>query len=262
MEKKAVDLGVAAADREALTAQYATSVNLRSRMSIYEHLVPGPALESSFEDWVLDHVTWRGPETAADVGCGPGAYLPRLSRRAAVVVGLDLSLGMLREAWTNLGTEGGTFAVAGAAGHLPFRDASIDVLLAAFMLYHVPGIDMAIAGSRRVIRPGGTLLVALNGEDDKSELRALWQQAGTAALGPGLCRAPLERTRQPRQRSQHDRASLRLCHSRPPPGRAPVRSTRSSSRLGQQPQERDGGCCHGRGMGGPWWARPAGPSRR
>ncbi len=186
MEKKAVDLGVAAADREALTAQYATSVNLRSRMSIYEHLVPGPALESSFEDWVLDHVTWRGPETAADVGCGPGAYLPRLSRRAAVVVGLDLSLGMLREARTNVGTEGGTFAVAGAAGHLPFRDASIDVLLAAFMLYHVPGIDMAIAGSRRVIRPGGTLLVALNGEDDKSELRALWQQAGTAALGPGF----------------------------------------------------------------------------
>ena len=108
VEKKAVDLGVAAADREALTAQYATSVNLRSRMSIYEHLVPGPALESSFEDGVLDHVTWRGPETRRR-GRGPGAYLPRLSRRAAVVVGLDLTLGVHGEAADNLGTEGGTF---------------------------------------------------------------------------------------------------------------------------------------------------------
>ena len=120
---------------------------------------------------------------------------------------------------------------------------------------------MAIAGSRRVIRPGGTLLVALNGEDDKSELRALWQQAGTAALGPGFvvphwsARADLDNA--PSMIGRHF-GSVKSSATWASSGSLnPV-----LSRLGQQPQERDGGCCHGRGMGGPWWARPAGPSRR
>jgi SAM-dependent methyltransferase len=135
---------------------------------------------------VLDHVVWHGVETAADVGCGPGAYLPRLSQRAAAVVGLDLSLGMLQEVRTSVGIRGGTFAVAGDAGHLPFPDGSVAVLLAAFMLYHVPDIHMAIGEFRRVIGTDGTLLVALNGANDKAELGAVWQEAGTAALGPGF----------------------------------------------------------------------------
>lgn len=40
------------------------------------------------------------------------------------------------------------------------------------MLYHVPNLDQAIAELRRVLRPGGTLLAATNGQ---GHMRELWQ---------------------------------------------------------------------------------------
>jgi ubiquinone/menaquinone biosynthesis C-methylase UbiE len=89
---------------------------------------------------------------------------------------------MLQEVRTSVGIGGGTFAAAADAGQLPFRDASIDVLLAAFILCHVPDVDVAVAEFRRVTRPGGTLLIALNRAGDKTELRLVRVPGGTAQV--------------------------------------------------------------------------------
>ncbi|HXQ59494.1 MAG TPA: class I SAM-dependent methyltransferase [Acidimicrobiales bacterium] len=167
----------AATSPETLAAQYADGDNLRSRISIYDYLERVGESPDTLERWVLDHVAWRASMTAADVGCGPGPYLAELSVRAARVVALDLSPGMLRDASIRFAASRRPSVVVADAQRLPLPDRSVDVVLCAHMLYHVPDIDAAVAEFRRVLAPGGTLLVVLNGPDDKAEIRTLWRDA-------------------------------------------------------------------------------------
>lgn len=136
---------------------------------------------ASFEGWVLDHLDWRGDEAVLDVGRGAGAYEPALSERTARAVGLDLSPGML----AHLAAMPAGRLVAGDAQRLPVADGSVDVVLAAHMLYHVPDIGLALREARRVLRPGGAALLVANGVDDKEEILALWREAADA-VGPSF----------------------------------------------------------------------------
>jgi SAM-dependent methyltransferase len=65
---------------------------------------------------------------------------------------------------------------------LPGRrgDATAGALLALHMLYHVPEPEAAVAEFVRVMRPGGTVLLATNAEGDKVEMRELHAEAATA----------------------------------------------------------------------------------
>lgn len=113
-----------------------------------------------------------GDETVVDIGCGNGAYLAELARRghAGPVLGMDLSTGMLAAARRHAPAAA---LAAGDASALPVRDHAASVALAAHMLYHVPDAHAAVRELRRVTRPGGTVLVVLNGQDHLRELRDL-----------------------------------------------------------------------------------------
>jgi demethylmenaquinone methyltransferase/2-methoxy-6-polyprenyl-1,4-benzoquinol methylase len=93
-------------------------------------------------------------EVAVDVACGTGALTRELHSLApgAVVVGLDFSQEMLKRA------EGSRFA-AGDALALPLADASVDVVTIAFGLRNLPEPGQGLLEFRRVLRPGGRLVV-------------------------------------------------------------------------------------------------------
>jgi SAM-dependent methyltransferase len=148
--------------------QYRTDVNLAARQSIYAYQQPRLDLPTL----VLGLAALRGGETVADVGCGNGAYLAELARRghAGPVLGLDLSAGMLSAARRR--APGARLAVADAAA-MPLRDDATDLTLAMHMLYHVPEPSAAARELRRITRPGGQVLVVLNGEDHLRELHEL-----------------------------------------------------------------------------------------
>ena len=65
----------------------------------------------------------------------------------------------------------------GAAGAdataLPLPDGVADLTLAMHMLYHVPDPSQAVRELRRVTRPGGRVVIGLNGPDHLRELREL-----------------------------------------------------------------------------------------
>lgn len=84
------------------------------------------------------------------------------------MVGADLSPGMLYAARHRAPEAGLVVADATA---LPFRDAAADVTLAMHMLYHVPAPEGAVCELRRITRPRGRVIVALNGGDHLGELR-------------------------------------------------------------------------------------------
>jgi SAM-dependent methyltransferase len=133
-------------------------------------------------DWELSLVDLSSVQQALDAGCGSGDFLLPLARRLApqraTVIGLDLAEGSLGRARARVQAESlPVECVLGDVEALPFDDRSFDLVLANGMLYHVPNLEQAVAELRRVLRPGGTLLAATNGQDHMSELWQLVEQA-------------------------------------------------------------------------------------
>jgi demethylmenaquinone methyltransferase / 2-methoxy-6-polyprenyl-1,4-benzoquinol methylase len=103
-------------------------------------------------------------QRALDVACGTGALTRELAAAApgAVVVGLDFSWEMVRRAAVPAAAaEAGPGAayLAGDALRLPLRDSAVDVLTIAFGLRNLPEPGRGLLEFRRVLRPGGRLVV-------------------------------------------------------------------------------------------------------
>ena len=84
-----------------------------------------------------------------DVGCGTRPY-EHLFSRAAEVVGFDLPDNPRAD-------------LHGSIDSLPVEDASFDVALCIQVLEHVPDPAAAIRELRRVVRPGGRVLLSTHG---------------------------------------------------------------------------------------------------
>jgi ubiquinone/menaquinone biosynthesis C-methylase UbiE len=168
-----------AVDRAYITeCQYATDANLAARQSIYRFQTPRVALWHS----TFDLADLRGDERVLDVGCGNGYYLGALrdASHGGLVVGADLSEGMLRSAAARSGR---ATLMLGDAQRLPFPGDSFDVALAMHMLYHVPDRAIAISELRRVVRPGGVVLVVTNSTEHLLELDELLAESMRQVFG-------------------------------------------------------------------------------
>ncbi len=93
-----------------------------------------------------------------EIGPGPGLLLAELSQRDGLVVGLDLSAGMLRQAQRRLQAGGmSAYLVRGDAVSLPFVPASFDAVVMTFVFSAIPDGQKAMHECARVLRPGGIL---------------------------------------------------------------------------------------------------------
>jgi ubiquinone/menaquinone biosynthesis C-methylase UbiE len=154
-------------DRESLrTNAYADPTQLKRRIAVYEYQQPRNDLRTHVREFLAGI---DGP--ILDVGCGSGAYSRslRAAHPGRLIVAADLSEGMAAAG-------GAPNAVADATA-LPFADRSFDAAVALHMLYHVPSPAAAIAEIRRVLRPGGTLVISTNAAGDKAELRRVHADA-------------------------------------------------------------------------------------
>ncbi len=101
-----------------------------------------------------------------DAGCGSGRYVLHAQRRgAAVIVGVDLTLEMLRSAQIALSIDHESAVVKADIGlvqagleAIPLRDGWADITLCGLTLGHLSQLTPPLAELRRVTRPGGLLL--------------------------------------------------------------------------------------------------------
>jgi SAM-dependent methyltransferase len=153
-------------DDPALVAdEYADESRLRRRALAYT----GESTAVDARVSLVAAVAEAAPRHVLEVGCGWGELAEWVARdTGAEVVAVDLSPRMVE-----LARERGIDARVADVQELPFADASFDVVIAAWMLYHVPDLDRATAELARVLRPGGRLVAVTNSRFHLMELRDL-----------------------------------------------------------------------------------------
>ena len=125
-------------------------------------------LPASPEQLAMQYFRYRmGAELAPggvvlEVGCGTGMGLPYLKAHARMAAGGDYTMGLLQAARRHLPDAN---LVRMDAQHLPFVEGSFDAVLMLEMIYYVADQEAAFAECRRVLKPGGKLMVCLPNRD-------------------------------------------------------------------------------------------------
>ncbi|WP_436533587.1 class I SAM-dependent methyltransferase [Actinoplanes sp. HUAS TT8] len=97
-----------------------------------------------------------------DVGCGAGPLLESLRDRGAVVTGIEPSAKMLALARKRLGDDTPLHQGGLGGAPLPYPDDAFDDAVACLVLHYLQDWQAPLAELRRVLVPGGRLIVAVN----------------------------------------------------------------------------------------------------
>jgi ubiquinone/menaquinone biosynthesis C-methylase UbiE len=119
---------------------------------------------SSLTDWGLKHVTVGKTFTILDVGCGGGRTIQKLAAMATegAVYGVDYANGSVAasRAKNARSVQTGRVAIAqGTVSGLPFAESSFDLVTAVETQYYWPDLVADMREIRRVLKPGGTLII-------------------------------------------------------------------------------------------------------
>lgn len=150
---------------ETVQAQYATSTNLNTRISIHDQYSTNPL---GFGNWIASQYQIEKGMNVLELGCGTGAIWrgrDDLIANCASLVLSDVSPGMLETARKALkGYDTIAYKIVDIQD-IPFADNSFDIVIANMMLYHVPDLKKGLAEVRRVLKAGGTFYCATYGEN-------------------------------------------------------------------------------------------------
>ncbi len=122
---------------------------------------------------LLQALPWGGARRVVDLGTGAGVHLPEIRRlaRGACIVGVDRSPGMLE-----LARQQGVPLVQMDGVELGFHDSSVDLVVMAFVLFHLDDPVVALREVRRVLRPGGAVGTVTWAEDPEIDASRAWEE--------------------------------------------------------------------------------------
>lgn len=106
----------------------------------------------------LERAGFSRGQRLLDIATGTGVVAraaKTLTGDTNAIIGIDPSIGMLLA-----GREKARFPlVEGGGEHLPFRDESFDMISIGFAMRHFADLDAVFRDCRRVLRPGGRMLI-------------------------------------------------------------------------------------------------------
>src|ERR1700737_4828278 len=142
---------------------------------IYDQV--GPSFFQQAAARLVELVDIRAGARILDVGTGRGAVLLAAAERVGptgLLVGIDLSAGMVREAAGEIRRRGllNAAVLRMDAEHLAFRPDAFDVVRSSFAIFFFPRLTETLGNLREVLRPGGIVGIAVGSR--KSDPRWRW----------------------------------------------------------------------------------------
>lgn len=118
-----------------------------------------------------------GSTKVMDLGAGTGFFTRQLASRYpdADILGVDIAEGMLRYA-RQQEAGGSVHWLCGDAEQLPLADASLDLVFSSLAIQWCENLQQLMGELKRVLAPGGHLLLATLGPNTLHELKSAWQQ--------------------------------------------------------------------------------------
>ena len=142
------------------------SIDVSSRNKIF--------IESSVE-WIVSHFGVDNKTEIADFGCGPGLYTTRLSKRGAIVTGIDFSESSLKYAKQAADKEGLKINYV-HANYLEFETSKsfdlITMIMCDFCALSPEQRKIILSKFSSLLKPGGSVLIdvySLNSYNQKEE---------------------------------------------------------------------------------------------
>ena len=131
---------------------------------------------------------------AVDLGCGTGHVLEAMLPTASEVIGVDGSARMLELARRRFTADASRVSLRiGDLEHLPLRDHEADFISINMVLHHLSNPAAALEEARRVLKPGGSLVVTDFDRHDNESMRASygdrWLGFSAEALTAAIARA-------------------------------------------------------------------------
>jgi ubiquinone/menaquinone biosynthesis C-methylase UbiE len=127
-----------------------------------ERFVPGTRGEIWIEHWHRYHFAsrWVEGKRVLDVACGEGYGSALLSRRAASVVGIDISPQAIDHAKSAYASLRNVEFTCASCTSLPLESASFDVAVSFETLEHIAEQAQFLGELARVLKPGGVLVLS------------------------------------------------------------------------------------------------------
>jgi SAM-dependent methyltransferase len=133
-------------DRYDLPAATLSQLDVTVRLDVANRMGKGANLEAAVHPYVLD------------LGCGTGEGTARIFEDGMIVTAADLSLEMVRAAVRRFPALRGCVADAIS---LPFESGRFDLVQSLGVLEYIGAFESALRELRRVIKPGGTLVISV-----------------------------------------------------------------------------------------------------
>ena len=99
----------------------------------------------------------RPGERVLDLGCGAGHFTAALLGHGCDVIAVDIAERALERARRT--APGADLRLIGPGGELPVDHREIDLVWCSEVVEHIPDVGAALTEVRRVLRPGGRLLL-------------------------------------------------------------------------------------------------------
>jgi arsenite methyltransferase len=122
---------------------------------------------------LLGAIPWRGDELVLDVGCGHGLFLVEAARHLTTGTAVGIDVWSQKDQWHNrpaaaienarrAGVIGRVHVHDADARHLPFPDATFDVVVSSLVIHNIPGREdraLALQEIVRVLKPNGHVVI-------------------------------------------------------------------------------------------------------
>ncbi len=106
----------------------------------------------------LQHIDITG-SVVLDVGCGSGLFIDKVSDKAKIVIGIDVSRKLLNKAKEKANVRGNVYVLQADADHLPFCNKFFDRTFAFTILQNMPLPKKTLKELKRVAKPEGKMVV-------------------------------------------------------------------------------------------------------